>query len=154
VVDDGRVSLDPAACWVDAIAFEAASLQPDRSTTALRLYEGAFLPGDADEPWTVGMRDRLRQKFLRQVDDAGTRLERDRRFDEACALYVRALDADSTAESPCRGLMRSHAALGRVSEALGGFARLCRALAATHGIQPSAATVALYESIVRGAPRA
>jgi LuxR family maltose regulon positive regulatory protein len=154
VVDDGRVSLDSAACWVDAIAFEAASLQPDGSTTALRLYEGAFLPGDADEPWTVGMRDRLRQKFLRQVDDAGTRLERDRRFDEACALYVRALDADSTAESPCRGLMRSHAALGRVSEALGGFARLCRALAATHGIQPSAATVALYESIVRGAPRA
>lgn len=154
VVDDGRVSLDAAACWVDAIAFEAASQQPDGSTTALRLYEGAFLPGDADEPWTVGMRDRLRQKFLRQVDDAGTRLERDRRFDEACALYVRALDADPTVEAPCRGLMRSHAALGRVSEALGAYARLCRALAATHGIQPSAATVALYESIVRDAPRA
>jgi len=31
---------------------------------------------------------------------------------------------------------------------------LCRALAATHGIQPSGATVALHDGIVRGAPRA
>lgn len=154
VVEDGRVSLDPAACWVDAIAFEAALQQPDGVATALRLYEGEFLPGDADEPWTVAMRDRLRQRFLRQVGDTGGRLERDQRFDEACALYVRALDADPTAETACQGLMRSLAALGRVSEALGAYARLCRALAATHGIQPSPATVALHDTIVRGAPRA
>jgi hypothetical protein len=66
VVADERVSLNPALCWVDARAFEARLKQADnaragadgarviaRTEQALALYQGPFLPADADEAWSV-----------------------------------------------------------------------------------------------------
>jgi len=83
---EGRITLDPRYCWVDAWAFErsvdwaAASWRKDRGkgrirsnpTTqkAINLYQGAFLP---EMPRSLGpiRSERLRSMFLRCVVKLG-----------------------------------------------------------------------------------
>lgn len=75
---EGRLSLSPRHCWVDAWAFErlldeASAAQargnPAEAGTlherALALYSGPFLAGDEGEPWSAPLRERLRRRFDR-----------------------------------------------------------------------------------------
>ncbi|MEZ4601238.1 MAG: hypothetical protein R2940_15720 [Syntrophotaleaceae bacterium] len=68
---DGRLRLDPAICWVDALAFEELLASADRETPsqsgrlmeeALKLYQGQFLPGH-DEWWAISYRERLHTMY-------------------------------------------------------------------------------------------
>lgn len=147
VVDDGRVSLNPGKCWVDAIAFERA-LETDRADErALRLYGGDFLPGDDTEPWSAPCRERLRRKFLRRVQEIGEAREREGRYVEAATLYSRIMESDPMAEGVVCGFMRCQRRTGGLSAALTAYERLSRALHATFGIRPGEATRALHEDI-------
>ncbi len=102
-VREGRVSLDPRYCWVDAWAFEKtvqdteelfrneerkpAGPKPaargrrygirERWEKAMGLYRGHFLSNDRDKPWAVSTRERLRNRFLRAVKAQGDRWLRD-----------------------------------------------------------------------------
>ncbi|MCB1826268.1 MAG: hypothetical protein KDJ54_17520, partial [Candidatus Competibacteraceae bacterium] len=87
-VRDGRLSLDPRYCWVDIWCLErrisqiltwvrevngggAASRDLATATQALlRAYRGPFLGQDL-EPWTMQMRDRLRDRYLTCLDELG-----------------------------------------------------------------------------------
>jgi len=156
VVADGRVSLNPNLCWVDALVFDEltgtarGSTESDvAQTRALGLYRGVLLPADRDEPWTMAMRERLRSKFMHHFARLGAMLEARQAWSEALDLYLRGLDADNLTESFYEGMMRCHAALGRHADALGAYRRLRETLAATLGIEPSPATDALYRSLQR-----
>ncbi|MCC7547777.1 MAG: hypothetical protein IT532_08425 [Burkholderiales bacterium] len=155
-VEDGRVSLDRDLCWVDALIFDelaGASRGPAASDAAriraLALYRGALLPADRDEPWSMAMRERLRSKFMHHFARLGATLEAGQNWNEALDLYLRGLDADNLAESFYQGMMRCHAALGRHADAMDAYRQLREILAATLGIEPSPATVALYRSLQR-----
>ncbi|HUF80910.1 MAG TPA: hypothetical protein VMN03_07220, partial [Burkholderiales bacterium] len=68
-VQDGRVSLNRDICWVDALAFERmlsaeVAWAIDRAERTCSLYQEVFLSGDADAPWAVPMRERLRTRYV------------------------------------------------------------------------------------------
>lgn len=157
---DGGIALDARRVWVDMWAFERelavaeeASRGNDTSPAQgalerlLRLYRGEFLPGEADPPAVLSVRERLRAKFLRHLDAIGQCLARGGRYDEAIASYQKGLDVDPAAESFYRGLLRCYLDLGRRAEALAVYRRCRDALARHLGAAPSAETEALYRSL-------
>jgi len=88
VLHEGKLTLDRRWFWTDVRAFEAqasaleGALQPGaqsaspatvrRATERLfGLYRGPFLAGEADAPWLLERRERLRGQFARIVAGAG-----------------------------------------------------------------------------------
>jgi len=102
---DGKLSLNPEVCWVDAWAFcaalDARNIQDDDAARwrAVSLYRGQFLPEDS-YPWVLHERKRLRQKWLSAVGSIGKALEASGAGDEAMDLYMQCLDVEPDAELP------------------------------------------------------
>jgi len=154
--DEGRLTLNPSLCWVDAPAFEAlaqracdAGQDTASGESMLALYRGAFLADEPDEPWTASMRERLRSRFVQAVTRLGAALERSADFDRAAWLYLRGLDADAVAEGFYQGLMRCYAASGRPAEAVGVYRRLRQTLSVVLGVPPSVASESLHRELLQ-----
>ena len=164
-VTDERVSLRAAVCWVDAFEFEAsikgagagraspsASTSEDAVEHGVALYAGTFLPAEADTPWTVQARLRLRASFTRAVEDLAERRELAGQWDEAIALYRRGIEADDLVEDFYLGLMRCYRALNRPSDGIAVFRRLRQTLSVVLGVTPSPASEDLARALREGAP--
>jgi ATP/maltotriose-dependent transcriptional regulator MalT/DNA-binding SARP family transcriptional activator len=161
LVADERVSLNPALCWVDAHAFEAklkgseeraASNGPEavsRMQEALVLYNGPFLPSDAEAAWSVQMRLRLRGLFTAAVEDLGARHETAGEWERAIACYRRGLEADDLVEEFYLGQMRCYLALQRPAEGMAVFRRLRQTLSVVLGVSPSPASEAAARALSR-----
>jgi LuxR family maltose regulon positive regulatory protein len=159
-LDDGKLSLDPLVCWVDAWAFEREISDGDRlpdaprSGAALRrvtaLYRGHFLAYEPPRSWMLPYRERLRTKLARHVRHLGEHRQAERRWGEAAAIYERAIELDSLAEEFYRQLMRCQRELGESAEALNTYRRCRDMLSIVLGVQPCAETQALYRSLREG----
>jgi ATP/maltotriose-dependent transcriptional regulator MalT/DNA-binding SARP family transcriptional activator len=164
VLEAGKLALNPAVMWVDALAFERLAARTEEALRGtaraagmpvaelldrtLRLYRGPLLASD-DDAWLQAVRERLRNRYVGLVERAGEYLERNERAEAALACYQRALDLDPPAERIYQRMMRFLHAHGRRAEALEVY-RSCREmLAATLGAQPSSETEALHR-LVRG----
>jgi hypothetical protein len=127
VLRRGLVELAPAArLETDVERFEAG----DESA-----YGGELLPDDRYEEWAVGPRERLR--------------ERRRELLRATGRWTDVLQEDPADEEAHRELMRAAASAGDRPAAARQFRSLRDELARL-GLQPSAATIALYAEIARG----
>lgn len=168
-VKDGRVSLDPRYCWVDAWAFEqmlesvelgvhSSELKSQKRKYAVRnsqfeiekvisLYNGHFLPADSRELWTMSMRERLRSKFLRLVTFQGSELMVAKQYEKALECFQQGLEIDDLAEEFYRQLMRCYHHLGQETEAVKVFNRCRAALSGAFGIEPSSKTEEIYRSL-------
>ncbi len=157
VVADGKVSLDSRLCWVDALAFEQAASGQDPSELAkieraCDLYRGNFLGSDAEQPWILPTRERLRTRFVEKIDALGSAFEATGAWDRAAAWYQRGIDADPLIEAFHQGLMRSHLRADRRAEALGAYRRLRHTLSVVLGIAPSKSSEALYRTVYESEP--
>ncbi len=163
-VQDSKLTLDAGRCWVDVWALERAL---NRARDALahgvwdgagqralaearQLYQGHFLVGESDQPWLIGRRERLRERLLGALSNAGQQLERARRFPEAQALYEQAVDVEPLTEEMYRRLMVCLSAQGQRAEAMEVYRRCRRHLSIVLGIPPAAATEAIYRSLASG----
>jgi LuxR family maltose regulon positive regulatory protein len=164
---EGRITLDPRYCWVDSWAFERSVDQADASgkkeplgrgepeaiqqiQKAITFYRGAFLPGDASEPWTNSIRERLRSKFLRCVVKLGHHWQRVEQWEKAAECYQTGLEVDDMIEQFYQNLMILFQRLGRRTEALSIYGRCKRALSSALGVEPSPETEALHKSLLAG----
>ncbi len=153
VVSDELVNLNPQLCWTDVWAFEARAGQAETdpgspaAAEALALYRGNFLPAEAEAPWTVKARERLRAKFVRLVEAVAQADEAAGRWDKAITHYLKGLEADDLVEAFHLGLMRCYRALGRPAEAMAAFRRLRQTLSVTLSIAPSAAAEKLAREL-------
>jgi len=161
VLHEGKLSLDRRQCWLDVWAFERVARAADETQAEARpadetaaaarslvaAYPGHFLAGDEDQPWLIGMRDRLRSKLLRGVLALAKRLQEADRWENAVALYHRALELDNLAEDLYRNLMICYRELGRPSEALQVYRRCRELLSLVLGVRPSADTEAVRRSL-------
>ncbi len=177
VLTEGKLSLDPSKCWVDVWTFEElvaridrAAHQPPGSAGAspaaagtgpspagassgelakelLRLYSGHFIEVDSQEPWALAARDRLAAKFLRAVTSLGAQLELNQQWEDAAALYSRALELDNLAEALYRRLMVSYRELGEAAEALKVYRRCRDMLSIVLGLSPSPETEAIRATL-------
>ena len=154
IVSDELISLNPQKCWTDVWAFEQWVEQAAEAgrglaaaSAALALYQGNFLPVEADEPWTVKVRERLRAKFVRLVESFAKAEEADGCWEKAIAHYLKGLEADELVEAFHLGLMRCYRALGRPAEAMITYRRLRQTLSVVLGIGPSPAAEKLFREL-------
>lgn len=157
ILHDGRVSLDPCRCWVDAWAFQrllgsaAQASTPERSRmleSALALYRGPFLACEQEEPWSLAMRERLRSMFVRHSAELGRLHEEAGRWDKAIACYQRCLETDELGEEFYQGLMRCYGHLGRRAEGVSVYRRLRHTLSVVLGIAVSPASEELLHLLL------
>ena len=165
ILQEGRLTLDARCCWVDTWAFEQIAADVDRmlktsreridaqrvaqlADRLLALYTGPFMAGDSEEPWFVGMRERLRARFMRTMGDIGRYWQQTGEWERAVDCLQRSLDADGLAEGFYRHLMLCYRELGRSAEAIDVYERCRKTLAAALSVEPSRETTALYQSLL------
>ena len=160
LLKDGKLTLNDQVCWVDARAFEQACRQEEGAEGAAaaagipcdarlirRLYRGAFMATEDDQPWMLQLRERLRALFRRRVMAIGQALEHRYHWDQAIELYQHALDIDPLAEEAYQRLMLAQRELGRLADALDIYRRCRETLSHSLGIRPSATTEAIHRSL-------
>lgn len=157
---EGQISLDHRYCWVDAHAFErscegadALSDKPEEELAclgrAMEMYTGIFLPNDDNEQWTVSMRERLKSRFLRLVEQVGVYYEQMEDWSRAIELYQRGIDVDELAEIFYQRLMKCYRRLGLRAEAVKAYKKCTKVLSAAFGITPSPRTEQIYLSMIK-----
>ncbi|HEY0822960.1 MAG TPA: AAA family ATPase, partial [Ramlibacter sp.] len=143
VLRGGRVFLLPGrSVDCDALRFERAADEalaardPASCRAAAQLYAGDLLPEARYEPWTEAPRQRLRDKYLRLLRQAGEleRLVQEEPGDEAAHL----------------ALMRAELDAGRRSAALRWYGHLRDHLQQSLGVKPGPQVEALYRECVAG----
>jgi len=97
---EGKLTLDDKFCWVDLWVFEAILEQADGqwkkervekpielTEKAVEMYKGPFLAKEIEQPWTISMRERLRNKFLRNVEKLGQYYQESCQWEKALDCY-------------------------------------------------------------------
>ncbi|CAG0947756.1 partial Regulatory protein AfsR, partial [Anaerolineae bacterium] len=159
---NGKLALDSRCCWVDAWAFEAALKRAEASLkagavqkalgeidAAFGLYGGDFLSSDAETPWTVQARDKLKERFCRVILAASEVLLASGKTAQAVEYLSSGLTVDPSAEGLCQRLLEINVRSGRRAEALALYQKLKESMAQKHGLEPAPATKAIIESFFR-----
>ncbi len=150
----GKLTLDRRQIWVDMWAFERElragirEADPAQRLARMReLYSGDFLAQEVEKTWAVETRRTLQDWFVRAVRDIARSCESRGLWQEAIDAYQLGLEVDSLAEDLYRGLMTCHWELGAHGAAVQAYCRCRVLLVKTLGVQPSAKTLALYQSV-------
>jgi DNA-binding SARP family transcriptional activator len=174
LLDDGRAtndslvryrapsySIEASDLWLDTEAFEDSvarathyeALRDDKAAAtaldeALALYAGDLLPADAYEDWTVELRQHLQdvhtdalQRRARLARDFGDN-------DLSIELNRRLLTRDPAFEPAHRQLMLDYLATGQRSRAAVQMQTCTEALQRHLGVEPDAATRAVFRRVV------
>ena len=158
VVQDRKIHLDHALCWVDLWAFaeqaesvtRAGSAQPDfaqRAACALALYRGHLVTGEPDHACMLAVRERMRHVWLCLVKLLGDFYETHGDCQRAGDLYQQALEIDPLAEEVYRRLMGCQQKTGQRAEAIHTYRRCREQLFAALGVPPSEETERLYRTL-------
>ncbi|HHJ16142.1 MAG TPA: tetratricopeptide repeat protein [Gammaproteobacteria bacterium] len=164
ILRDRRLTLNSNLAWVDAWAFERLVNHSERllhlvgdpmigrqvarcSERLLNLYQGAFLEREASNAWTLTLRERLRSKLLRHMQDAGLCWEQDGNWERAIRFYRKGLEVDPLTEELYQRLIIAYRATGRRAEAIRTFHRCRLILADQFQIAPSQQTLELFHSL-------
>lgn len=160
---EGKLSLNPQIVWVDVWALERQLVKAERALTdagqdggasaseifeaILQLYRGHFLDGEGDEPRILGMRDKLRSKFLRFLLLLGDHYEVQGQWTRSAELYQRGLELDNLAEELYHRLMITYQKRGQPAGALEVYRRCRQMLSVVLGAKPSKEIEALYQTL-------
>ncbi len=117
---------------------------------AFDLYEGDFLPEDLYSDWAAPMRDRLRIRYLRALEDAAVIAESSGDRDRTLRFYERMFSADPCNEKACCWLMTRYHSDARRGEAIRTYERCERALSRDVDLEPEEQTKKLYRRIIGG----
>jgi len=141
---DGRVA-----------AAEKASTSDERLAhleAVVQLYRGDLLPDDANEPWTVVERERLRSAHLNALEQVAEGRAQQGRPREAVDALRLVLHLEPWREEAYRSMMRLLAGMGRRSEALRLYRQCEELLRRELSVSPGPETAAVFEAIAAGRP--
>jgi DNA-binding SARP family transcriptional activator len=139
-----------APLWLDVEHFERAVAE-GRLEEAVETYAGELLEGRYDE-WLVDERERLAGVYLEALERLARQHESGRRWPEAIRCAERLVANDPLREEGYRLLMRFCHASGDRARAVRAYHACATTLERELGIEPSAETRAIYESLVATAP--
>src|SRR5262245_13200785 len=132
---------------------QTAARSDDRTRPALvaravDLHQGTLLAGNMYSLWAEQARSELETQLVEACTEAARASYR--RGDDATArlLAQRAIDLDECAEGAWQVVLESLERLGRTGEAVNAYARLRAAMNDQIGVEPSAATRAIYARIL------
>jgi len=165
IVENGRLSVDPQLAWVDVWALDALvsetscrlrDADADAEATSLtellgriqRLYSGPFLAEDSDELWVLGHRERLQQRVLGLLRDAGMMFENVGAWQDATSCYAWAIQIEPLAELFYQKLITALNAQGCKAEALLTYERCREVMISNLGVAPSPKTIALHRRVL------
>ena len=117
---------------------------------AFDLYEGDFLPEDLYSDWAAPMRDRLRIRYLRALEDAAMIAESSGDRDRTLRFYERMFSEDPCNEKACCWLMTRYHSDARRGEAIRTYERCERAMNRELDLEPDEKTKKLYRRIIGG----
>ena len=95
----------------------------------------------------VSIRERLRNKFLRNVRRLGLYWEQFGELDKAVDCYQKGLEVDDLAEEFYQYLMKCYQQMGKRAEALAVYKRCYQILSSVLGIEPSPETEAIKRAL-------
>jgi DNA-binding SARP family transcriptional activator len=165
ILSDGKLSLNPAVCWVDAWVFERLMGRLDlflkqsrtdaehRDTIAdlaarlAAIHRGPFLGRDQQEGWAIAPRERLHNRMLFLLGALGRYWESAGDWERAADIYHKAIDVHDQVEENYQRLMQAYQHLRRPAEAAAVYQRCRETLLATTGRPPSPVTEALYRQL-------
>ena len=154
--DRDSVTLDPAACDVDVIAFQASLKEAtiDALETAAALHRGPLLDGlHVDEPpfddWLVAERERLRAAAIEALERLVGHYS-GRHRERAMMLAHRLLELEPLHEATHLVLMRLYMAQGRRDAALRQYRVYAAALERELSSTPGQEARAVYREILAG----
>jgi len=158
---ENRLTLDERYCWADVWAFEhilrkaeAQWLKRGMASAipfiekAMEMYRGPFLAQEVEQPWTMSMSERLKTKFLRNVEKLGLYWQQADQWERALDCYQKGLEVDDLSEEFYQGLMVCYHQLDQKAKALSVYNRCRKKLSTALGIQPSAKTQSMYKSLI------
>ncbi len=167
-LSDGKLTLNGRFIWLDTWAFDqitsriTQALRPDNedstidntmlsalSKRLLEFYKAPFLAGEPEQSWSLPLRERLHQRFVRVVVNLAHYWQHSDEAERAIDLLEMAVELDASSEGVYRNLMECYADLGRRAEAMDTYCRCRKMLAATLQIDPSPETTALYEKLTQ-----
>lgn len=151
-IDDISVTFrDDATYWLDAADFLSSGMTArlDDRLSTIALYKGELLPGFYDE-WIFPERDRLQAAYHQKMSELLEDLLRSERWTDAVQWSEQWIRLGHSPEAAFRTLLRAYAGLGDRGMALSTYKRCVEALDRELGIEPSAETQQLYESILLG----
>jgi DNA-binding SARP family transcriptional activator len=167
---DGCVTLDERYFWIDVRVFERLldrangkagpsedSFEDSRlnvksgaehgfSDKAFDLYKGSFLP-DEKGMWAISPREKLRGRFLGQVEKSGRSWEDRKKYRKAIECYMKGLETDDLFEEFYKRTMICYLRLGRKAEAVSIYRRCTKALG-VHGLTPSLESETIYNQLI------
>ena len=117
--------------------------------SALKLYQGDFLPALAGHPWAAAQAKPLRCAYFQTVAAVLPLLEHRNRFQDVVPLAKAALVLDPFREDLCQPLMRALLQLERREEAAQCYEDFHQQLLSQRGVLPSAELRALYQQARR-----
>lgn len=158
--DGSRYGLRPYAdIWIDVEEFERevargdALFNQDPSKAlehyrqALALYQGDYLEYCLYDSWCEGERERILNLYLRSAERVAELLSRQEAWEEVLAVCRAILARDPCWEQAYRLMMLAYARTGRRTQALKTFKRCVEWLRKELQVDPSPATIQLYEEI-------
>jgi DNA-binding SARP family transcriptional activator len=159
----GKLTLDPRYCWVDLWSVErtltalSSALQQDAIDNSIQhserlftLYRGGFLEREPEAPWLLTTRERLRSRFVRELQNTANTLLAHNETEHAIRCCEKALAVEPLAEALYRGLIRAHLAGNQPAEAMSVYQRCERMLGSHLGLKPTAETQSLVLEVGRG----
>ena len=165
--EDSRLSLNDKICWVDVWAFErllgeAETMFRGKPTTQkvkhlkekqFSLYQNALLHQLTDRYWTIQLREKLKSKFLRAIEQLGNYYLKTGCHEEVISLHRKALEVDPLLESSYQQIMLSYIKLGKTSEAANTYRTCARVLRNSLGVEPSEETRKIYKQFNKTAKK-
>ncbi len=159
VLKEGKLSLNPAVCWLDISAFkgfvERSIERLDRKVTSselramsnrvLELYGGLFLPDDPAHSWTGPRRSEARILYLIFLRRVALTYRILGQWKNAADFLERTIVTDGSFEEDYYDLMECYLKLKQRPRALTVYHRCVAALSDTIGVKPSKDLIALYE---------
>lgn len=163
---DGHLTLNDKECWVDVWELEKTmnkikSLNHSKNFTlgeisslaniATQLYQGHFLGYEDEQPWFIAFREKLKTRFARCLAQICDIFEQHGQCHLAIEYYRKGIEIDQLCEEFYQRLMKCYMQQGRYIEAAAVFQQCQKISKALTGIEPSAATYALFHKASRKA---
>ncbi|MGE5808751.1 MAG: AfsR/SARP family transcriptional regulator [Nitrospirota bacterium] len=163
ILQDGKLTLDPRSCWVDAWAVgriidtaqserkrdaQPSSRALDLAEKAILRYTGPFLADEMNKAWSVSPREKLKSNCIKMVNLLVSHWKSRGSWDKAIEYLSKGLEIDELAEDLRRELMMCYRAIGREIDAIKTYRHFREVLAKALGIDPSLSTEALYRELI------
>ncbi|MBF0564750.1 MAG: hypothetical protein HQK89_05860 [Nitrospirae bacterium] len=169
LISEGHATLNQNYCWTDVWAFESLCVKVEnmyknrtKSGTeetndysdawgllikALALYKGHFFENEADCPWALTTRERLKSKFIYILLNMGLWSEEAAQLENAIECYDKGIWVEPFTEEFYQNLMLCRIRLGHYAEALQAYERCRDELSAAFGIEPSEKTKKIIDTL-------